>query len=404
MFRVDPAKTIKCPKCGYLCSKPFPDFCPKCSTSLRIELQKYDEAHGMELQKKKLLAQAEQKPSSSSAPAAQESVKQFEPSKTKASHKIRGVRVKKKKTIKFDLSQPVVELGSPGEYFKLIGIVHENRVPLYCSNEQYHYFLELSCNLDDIATSILGGDLDQMNLVGEDNVSSDSCVFSVHDGIIYILLGEFSGKKGNWLLTQLRRHMADHLACRDPTALSKIELHTLQKKFDGIVTSLLAQYVKLSEVFSKREIPALEETARVDYFGLSYRTIGVISRLYGTELEVANVGDVDDPAIQQELKESRITAKLEAIAANTLANTSCIPRWIAVKLGFESYRWIVFVKLQNEYFYQILCEGNIQKILALEDQIGAFLQESIQKPFKGDLARFAGEVKQLDAFFAAREF
>ncbi|GAB4321897.1 MAG: hypothetical protein Kow0069_26410 [Promethearchaeota archaeon] len=380
----DPKETITCPKCGYRLIKPWPNFCPKCQNSLQAEINKAEQAEN-------------------EVGSLERAASELKPTGLKASDKIKGVRVKRKSTPKIDLSEPVIHL-LPNEYVKLVGIIHEERTTVYCSNPIYEFFLELACNLNDIASSVLGGELDQMYLVADDGVSSDMGLFAIYDRIIYILLGILSGKKANWLLNQLRTHVRDLLQGREITQLDKLELHNIQRKMDQVVVSLLAQFRKLDEVFSPREIPMVEERVRVDYFGLSYRSIGVISELFGEELEIPDLANVDDPQTQKELKQSVLTAKLEAIAANTLANTSCIPRWIAVKLGFERYRWMVFGRLPNDYFYQMLCEGNLKKLAPVEEEIKKMVAPETERPFTGDLSRFQPLVARLREYFSQRVF
>ncbi|MHA1732874.1 MAG: hypothetical protein ACTSU5_13090 [Promethearchaeota archaeon] len=400
LFHKKDSDSIKCPKCGYQIIQPFPQFCPKCQTSLRFELEAYDRTHGGELKRKKILEKTRK---IVAKPVDVSRVKEMKPTAATASKKIKGVRVKVRKKVEIDLSKPFVELVPNQEYIKLAGIIHEDRIPIYCSNLRYEYFLELSCNLDDIATSILGGDLDRMYLVANDG-ASDTCFFSVQNGLIYILLGQFHLKKANWLLSQMKIHLNDILGNRVPRELEKIDIHNIQRKFDGVLTSLLTQYRKLGEVMSDREIESVVDTVRVDYFGMSYRSIGVISKLYGDELPIQSTGADGDATAERELKESLLTAKLEAIAANTLANTNCIPRWISVKLGFESFRWMVFGRLPNEYFYQILAEGNINRLLEIEPDVKAIVNRETDKPFTGDLSRFEPVLAQLNAFFEQRVF
>jgi hypothetical protein len=163
------------------------------------------------------------------------------------------------------------------------------------------------------------------------------------------------------------------------------------------------EYVKLTEVFSDKPIPSMDQTVRVDYFGLSYQSIGVLSKILGDDLNIQG-GLVDDPAMRKEWQEALITAKLEAIAANTQANTMAIPKWIGVKLSFEAFRFIIFEALPNGYFYQILAEGNLDAGIHLREQLRPLLEDYTQEPFRGDLTRFLPISQTLDEFFTQRVF
>ncbi|GAJ06728.1 unnamed protein product, partial [marine sediment metagenome] len=93
------------------------------------------------------------------------------------------------------------------------------------------------------------------------------------------------------------------------------------------------------------------------------RAIGVISLLLDEEgqLTVKVPGEFENIEEEMEMKESLLTAQIEAIAANTLGNTGAYPRWIAVKLGFQKYRFLTFRKYQNDYFLSFLSEGNLKE-------------------------------------------
>jgi hypothetical protein len=88
------------------------------------------------------------------------------------------------------------------------------------------------------------------------------------------------------------------------------------------------------------------------------------------------------------MKESLLTAKIEAIAANTLGNTGSYPRWIAVKLGFQKYRFLTFKKYKNDYFLSCLSEGNLKKVDNIEAHLEPILYHGIDTPFSGNLRPF----------------
>jgi len=88
------------------------------------------------------------------------------------------------------------------------------------------------------------------------------------------------------------------------------------------------------------------------------------------------------------MKESMITARIEAIAANTQSNTGVIPRLIAVKLGFQKNRFITFKKYQNDYFLYLISEGNLGKVEEVEQLLDPLISETTKTPFSGNLKPF----------------
>ncbi len=164
----------------------------------------------------------------------------------------------------------------------------------------------------------------------------------------------------------------------------------------------------MQEVFSDQEIPYVEDKIRIDYLGLSSKSIGVISLLLGEEdlnVETPGAGAYEDPAEEIEMKESVLTAKIEAIAANTIGNTNAMPKWIAVKLGFQNYRFLTFKKFENDYFLYFLSEGNLGKVQKVEEQLTPYLSQVTDKSFSGNLRPFNTLKLELKDFFdKTREF
>jgi len=118
-------------------------------------------------------------------------------------------------------------------------------------------------------------------------------------------------------------------------------------------------------------------------------SIGVISILLGEEyLKFDSLAKFDDPDEDREMKESMLTAKVEAIAANTQGNTGATPRWIAVKLGFQKYRFLTFKKYQNDYFLSMLSEGNLGKIEQVEKMLDSKISTITTTAFSGNLKPF----------------
>ncbi len=158
-----------------------------------------------------------------------------------------------------------------------------------------------------------------------------------------------------------------------------------------------------------KKIPYVEDWLRLDYVGLSSMSIGVISFLLDDEdrLNVKVPGEFEDPAEEFEMKESLLTAKIEAIAANTLGNTGAYPRWIAVKLGYQNYRFLTFKKYKNDYFLSCLSEGNLQKINKIESYLEPILINGIDTPFSGNLRPFnklKSQIKELMKNVIERKF
>ncbi|MGV9173070.1 MAG: hypothetical protein ACOC44_14570 [Promethearchaeia archaeon] len=374
---------MECPHCNYKIVKPYPkdQLCPRCNKFVPNLFEKVAE-------------EEKKKPQP----------KEFKSRKRKASSKLKGKVKVKKKANKVSLDQKKIEL-KKGEYIKLVGITSVNRTPLFCSNKDYEYLLELTNNLDFIATSILEGKLDKMLLISEDTGEEEKCQFYLKDDVIYIIYGRFPDKKGKWFLEQMQKHYSELVLGREIDGLEKIERHEIEMKFKSITRFLLKEYLKMQEVFSDKEIPYVEDKLRVAYLGLSSKSIGVISLLLSVDLAVDVPGNFDSKEEEMEMKESVLTAKIEAIAANTLGNTGAVPRWISVKSGFQNYRFLTFKKYKNNYFLYCLSEGNLRKLESFENQIDPILSHVIDEPFSGNLKPFNKLKKSLKDFFNRhREF
>ncbi|MFX1390670.1 MAG: hypothetical protein ACFE9Z_11450 [Promethearchaeota archaeon] len=360
---------VECPFCKYVITKPYPkdQLCPKCNKFLA---QLFDQTIDIE-----------EKP-----PPPQEFKTRTETLASKLSTKVKVKKEPYKK--KINLDQDKIEL-MKGEYIKLMGITSIERTQLYCSNKNYNYLLELANNLDFIATGILGGELDKMLLISETN-AKEKCQFYVKDKIIYLVYGSFPDKKGKWILEQMSNNFSEILQERDVEILDKFDKYNLELEFRRRTKFILEQYVnELQEVFTDQEIPHVDETIRIDYLGLSSMSIGVISILInGEQLIFESLGEYDNPEEEKEMKESMLTARVEAIAANTQGNTGATPRWIAVKLGFQRYRFFTFKKYQNDYFLSMLSEGNLSKIEDVEKLLNPLIEEITSNVFSGNLKPF----------------
>jgi hypothetical protein len=142
LFSSDRANNeVECQFCGYKVIKPFPkdSLCPKCRKFLA---KLYEMTTG----------KTDKTPP-----------KQFETKTSTLSSKFKGKIKVKQKPIDISLDVDKIQL-TKGEYIKLLGITSTDRTELFCSNENLKYLLELTNNLDLIATGVLGGELDKMLL------------------------------------------------------------------------------------------------------------------------------------------------------------------------------------------------------------------------------------------------
>ncbi|MHA1195206.1 MAG: hypothetical protein ACTSRH_03555 [Promethearchaeota archaeon] len=384
MFLAEKEK-VKCQYCGYVIVKPYPkdQLCPRCKKFLSSLFEYVDDDEIKE----------EKKP----VP------KNFETKKITVATKFQGkVKVKRDK-YKLTIDGDKIWLKENKEYIKLCGITSVKRTPLFCSNDRFIYLLELTNNLDFIATSILGGELDKMLLISE-NGTKEKCQFFVEDGIIYIAYGVFPDKKGKWILEQMSNYYSDLVRGKDVDNLNKLEKYEINKKFQGQLNYILKEYLNLQDVFSDQEIPYLEDKLRIDYLGLSSRSIGIISLLIGSEITVELPDKYENPLEELEMKESALTAKIEAIAANTLGNTQAFPRWIAVKLSFQHYRFLTFKKYPNDYFLYLLSDGNLEKLEVVEKVLNPYIEPLVSKPFSGTLRPFNELKMNLKKLFERKRY
>jgi hypothetical protein len=357
---------VKCPHCGYTISKPYP------KDSICIRCKKFIPA----------LFDLAKKNDGRLQP------KEFKTKSTTLSSKL-GTKVKvKEQPLMINLDSDKIKL-KKGEYVKLMGITTVERTQLYCSNNNYNYLLELTNNLDFIATGILEGDLDKMLLISEKKEKEEKCQFYEKEGIIYLVYGSFPDKKGKWILEQMSNYFTELVKDKDVEELGKLEKNKIKFEFRRRTKFILERYVELQEIFTDQDFTYVEDSIRIDYLGLSSMSIGVISLLIGEEnLKFDTLGEFEDPDEEKEMKESMLTAKIEAIAANTQGNTGATPRWIAVKLGFQKYRFLTFKKYQNDYFLSMLSEGNLEKIEQVEKILDSQITEITSTVFSGNLKPF----------------
>ncbi|MCK4779951.1 MAG: hypothetical protein KAT57_07185, partial [Candidatus Lokiarchaeota archaeon] len=205
-------------------------------------------------------------------------------------------------------------------------------------------------------------------------------------------------------LEQMSNHFSELVQGKDVEKLDKFEKYDIELKFKRRTKFILQQYVRLQEIFTDQEIPYVEDTIRIDYVGLSSMSIGVISILLGEEnLNLDPIGEFETPEEDKEMKESMLTARIEAIAANTQGNTGATPRWIAVKLGFQKYRFLTFKKLENDYFISMISEGNLSKIEQVEKLLEPKVSQVTDMSFSGNLKPFNKLKIDLEEDFSKRK-
>ncbi|MHA1728185.1 MAG: hypothetical protein ACTSWY_05585 [Promethearchaeota archaeon] len=334
-------------------------------------------------------------------------IKQIKVTKSRASRRVKGVSVKKKTQINLDSKTIVIP--SSGLYFKNFGVVSEERVSLYDKNSDYTYFQELSCNLDWIANSILGGEIDRLILKSEASKAIEKVLYMKEDGILFFIYGMFPDKQGYWILRQMTKELRNirRGSNKKPKELEKIALDNISRKLASSVKFILIEYIKLEKrkIMTDKEIPPVDKRLRFDYFGMSYRSIGTISKLFGNDLEIDVQMDSKPSSAQMEdMKESLITAKIEAIAANTVANTGAIPVYLSVKLGYDKFRYLLFERLKNNYYLYMLAEGNLNKYGTIMERVIEMVEPITKIPFKGDLKPFIKLKKKITDFFQIRFF
>jgi hypothetical protein len=201
-------------------------------------------------------------------------------------------------------------------------------------------------------------------------------------------------------LTILARETRDYLKPEVIEGASEVDVAYLGLRFQTSARAVMKQYARLTDVFSNNPLPSLDESLHIYYLGMSYQSIGVISLLLDNELKTSMVVESGD-FTEQELQESIIAAKLEAIAANTVANMAVMPTLISVKMGFENYRFISFHEI-NDYYVQILSKGNLRFMGGLLNQLAGYLAECVSRRFVGDLGSFNKAARGIAEFMASR--
>lgn len=382
-------KIAKCLKCGYVASEPIPERCPNCKTPFPKELEVaasfYDDKD-------------------------KKGATQFKIETQKPSELVSGIKVKKKTVVeKVDLDSKIIYIKGTEEFIKMIGIVTLSREPLFLFNEDFSYFLELGCNLQDIASSILHGELDRMTFqdISDDFIPGETIsnrkinidekmTFAKDDNCIYMMFGKFPDKKAHWALNQFKNHTREVTRNMDLSDPDDLDIYKIKMELRKKISASLQELVKLQTTFTDTAIPSTTDKMMVDYIGLSYQSIGVFSKILTKNIVIEDIilNNTGDGTENSELIESLISAKLEAIAANTVANTKLMPYWISVKVGFDHYRFIIFAEI-NEYYLQILSEGNPNRIDDLATWLKSLAHPYTDEPFTGNIGKFKDLLKEI---------
>lgn len=443
MFFNSDDKLKICKNCGYKAHPPYPEKCPKCQSSMIDESSTDSQKSPVTSPQQNLndrreefsksLNQNREKNHHSSSRNSRTKIQDFIPSTNKpnqmrnfaqnillkarpdmvisggSSYEVpmkkniaENMKKRKKKTnlkIKeqkkqksLDLKTNIIPLEVQGEYFRYFGIITQERDILFTSNEFFDYLLDLASNLEYISTSILTGQLDRMILKSINDDKEEVCYFYTQNSLIYVLYGNIPEKKANWLMRQMDVTYNELVKNKNPTEFSKMERYNLSKTFQIRLKYYLKEYMKLQSVFSSNKLKSVDNFLKVDYFGLSYQSIGILSKLITDRLDFQKMPQFPEDLenreeMIQEMKEGQITAKLEAMAANCVANTQMIPKWISVKLGFQRYRFITFAKV-NDYYISLLVEGNLEYRQSLLDTLKQKLNMLTSKPFMGELKEY----------------
>ncbi|MHA1796708.1 MAG: hypothetical protein ACTSUK_11405 [Promethearchaeota archaeon] len=325
-------------------------------------------------------------------------VKNFQVKTSQIDSSIARVKISTKVT-RLQVEQEKIQLGNADEYIKYIGIISKNREEIFSLNDTFTYLLDLAINLEYIATSILSGNLDRMLLKSPTSDEQEICYFAEENELILIIYGKIPEKKAQWLLQQINISVKDYFKNKPLDEFNKIAKYEISQKFQKKIKYLLETMIELNDVFTPKPLKMLSQEMRVDYFGLSYQSIGIISKLITTTLEFEDLPprseeDSKDFEDRMELQEAIITAKVEAIAANTLANTLMMPDWISVRLGFQQYRFIIFSRI-NDYYISLLAEGNLECRHEIFSILQPLLKSITEQPFIGVLTSYTEAIPKI---------
>jgi len=316
---------------------------------------------------------------------------------------VKGVKIETPKKTKGTVKKKI-----PDEPKKLFfyGIVSKERVPIFYNDKKYKYILALTNDLDIISSSILSGTLDKMLIFlgnGKEEEEKEKKLiahFLERNGVIHVLVGNFSDKDSSWIFTQVSMFFNDMLK-KDKInlkKLSKFEKREISIKMN-IYLNHIEKAVELKVKFEKPNFKYIDNWLRLHYVGLSSESVGVISLL----LDKKNILKFEEqkhfqPNSEQHISriveevidfsESVMTAKIEVILASILGNMKGYPRWISIKSGFQKYYFLSFKKLDNQYFLYCITEGNIEKLESMESLLYLYLKDGVCNKFGSSLKIF----------------
>jgi len=262
---------------------------------------------------------------------------------------------------------------------------------VYYSNKDREYFLELTRNLNFIANGNLNRTLDKMLIVSKYTKEKLTRFFE-KNGVIHILVGNFSDKNSDWIFNQVSIFLNDLLKkmkIDDVRKISMIKKDLISHELDQFI-NYIEKAVELKVKFVRPDYDYIDKWLRVDYIGLSSESVGVISLLLDKEnnLKFNTISKNENI----DFKESVLTIAIEAIMTIIRGNMIGYPRWISIKLGFQKYRFLSFKKLENQFFLYCITEGNLEKLESLETALNPYLEDGVSIKFIGSLKPF-NEIK-----------
>lgn len=401
-----------CEECGYKMAPPYPGKCPKCGfmlTSVGYKLDK--ESKDQQFDEEKDRRQRKREKFIPADPGVDFSYRIERKMETNRRERTREEREERQQAIEKRQTTDTINLiflSERGDYLKMMGVIHlQTREVLYCSSSSSKYILELGANALEIASSILGGDLDKIlfeppshlskaiSISGAKPFQYEEAYFIKREDLLFCIYGVFF-KRPDMLLKELSRMFLDVTKKMDMANLSKMDRYEIKRRQPSFSKYIIKQYKEVTrDVITKSCIPTMEQEVKIHYVGLSYRSIGTMSLLITKQGEDAlPIEDVPFKGSTADgdfydLLESLVSAKIEAIAANTLANTGAFPRYIITKIGFDSFRLLAFMQLQGEYNLQVLATGNANLLDgAIEEYVIPVVKPVTAHPFSGMLDRF----------------
>nr|MDO8116231.1 hypothetical protein [Candidatus Sigynarchaeota archaeon] len=383
MLKFGKVETRSCPRCNYKIAAPYPANCPRCNEPLdKIVSSVISPANAKIVKEREASKQIITPPSMDFASTI---ALQAKPPET-------PVQVSDSGTGPAVPGTPPTLLSKDGDYLKMMGVINiQSREIIFCSNDEYAYVLELGANAHEIATSILGGDLERILLEPpkEPGIAPDGgepptkialsffeeAIFQTQGSMLFCIYGVFF-KRPTVLLQELKRLMIDIFKGQVKAAMSPIERSEIERRKTSISGFIVHEYQKIRDAALRQvTIPTMEQMVKLHYVGLSFKSIGTMALLLTPQgpdalpiKDMSFSGDTADGNFL-DLLESLISAKIEAIAANTLAHTGSFPRYIITKVGFDRYRLIEFFQLENNYNLQILASGNVSLLESVLGQV-----------------------------------